>query len=154
MRRRIGAGGSPGRSGQGLKREAGGFGVETEELQGLQLLESGGEHALGAGLGAGEAFDAGFGALVEVRGGKQGCDGALEGVEGQFRRGDLADEEQLEFAFGGVAAGELSGARGGRINGWHMDSLCASSVGAARGARGEKGRELIEGWGEIPAARL
>lgn len=153
MRRRNGAGGSPGRSGQGLKINAG-FGVEAEELEGLQLLEGNGEHALGAGLGAGEAFDAGFGALIEVRGGKQGGDGALEGVEGQFRRGDLADEEQFQFAFGGVTAGELSGARGGRINGWHMGSLCASSVDAARGARGEEGRELIEGTREIPAAGL
>lgn len=124
--------------GEGGKVRGGGVRGAAVQLEGLQFLERGGEDTLGAGLGAGEAFEAGFGAIGEAGCGGEAFDGALQGVEGGLGGGDLTDKEEFEFACGGVFSGELRGALGDGVAGCgggkrHEEIPCAVSVEACKG---------------------
>lgn len=97
-----------------------------------------GEIARGEIVGAGEAFEAGFGAIGEAGCGGEAFDGALQGVEGGLGGGDLTDKEEFEFACGGVFSGELRGALGDGVAGCgggkrHEEIPCAVSVEACKG---------------------
>lgn len=123
--------------GEGGGGRGGGEGRGAEGLQGMQLFERGGENALRAGLGAREAFEAGFGARIEAGAVGEPREGAFERKKGGLGGGDLADKEEFEFAVGRVFAGELGGAGGegvrggggGNGRGRHAERPCALSVG-------------------------